>query len=200
MSENARWISYMKSGSARREAIDRNLLKERQKDDAMYEGKEKFVTAAYKRKLEADRKWLDEVRERELKGRSNKSSFLTRMIDSRADEAGDGKVSESTKGAPTTTPSKEAASPSNPSSHTEKALPTEEEDEFDGFIMAPEEDQIKGNVDSDDAGLIMAPRESRRSRSRSRSRSRHHHHHRHHHHCCVFNKHTRVQITFSHRS
>lgn len=28
--------------------INRNLLKERQKDDAMYEGKEKFVTAAYK--------------------------------------------------------------------------------------------------------------------------------------------------------
>ena len=65
--------------------INRNLLKERQKDDAMYEGKEKFVTAAYKRKLEADRKWLDEVRERELKGRSSKSSFLTHMIDSRAD-------------------------------------------------------------------------------------------------------------------
>ena len=64
--------------------INRNLLKERQKDDAMYEGKEKFVTAAYKRKLEADRKWLDEVRERELKGRSSKSSFLTHMIDSRA--------------------------------------------------------------------------------------------------------------------
>ena len=71
--------------------INRNLLKERQKDDAMYEGKEKFVTAAYKRKLEADRKWLDEVRERELKGRSSKSSFLTHMIDSRADETEDGK-------------------------------------------------------------------------------------------------------------
>ena len=45
MSENARWISYMKSGIARRKMINRNLLKERQKDDAMYEGKEKFVTS-----------------------------------------------------------------------------------------------------------------------------------------------------------
>lgn len=195
MSENARWISYMKSGIARRKMINRNLLKERQKDDAMYEGKEKFVTAAYKRKLEADRKWLDEVRERELKGRSSKSSFLTHMIDSRADETEDGKQ-ETTKEAVSV--SKEEATPSSKPALVEKTPQVEEEDEFDGFIMAPEEDQIKGNVDSDDAGLIMAPSEARRSksRSRSRSRSRHHHHRHHHRHFCVFNKYTRVQITF----
>ena len=30
---------------------ERNLLKERQKDDHMFEGKEKFVTSAYKEKV-----------------------------------------------------------------------------------------------------------------------------------------------------
>lgn len=188
----------MKSEIVWREVTDRNLLKERQKDDAMYEGKEKFVTAAYKRKLEADRKWLDEVRERELKGRSSKSSFLTHMIDSRADEAEDGKQESISKEAASVP--KEAASTLNKPSSTEKPPQVEEEDEFDGFIMAPEEDQIKGNVDSDDAGLIMAPSETRRSRSRSRSRSRHHHQHRHHRHSCVFNKQTMLQITVSHQS
>ena len=62
---------------------------------------------------------------------------------------------------------------------------------MDGFILAPEEEQIKGNVEesSDDAGFIMAPKESApRSRSRSRShtrshsRSHRHHHHSHHSH------------------
>lgn len=55
--------------------------------------------------------------------------------------------------------------------------------------MAPPEDQIKGNVSSDDAGFIMEPKENTHShsrhRSRSRSRSRHRHHHRHHHHCYI---------------
>lgn len=34
-------------------------LKERQAEDALYEGKEAFVTAAYRRKLEEDKKWRE---------------------------------------------------------------------------------------------------------------------------------------------
>jgi coiled-coil domain-containing protein 55 len=37
---------------------ERRLLKERQKEDHLYGDKEKFVTAAYKKKLEEDAKWL----------------------------------------------------------------------------------------------------------------------------------------------
>ena len=39
---------------------ERRLLKEREKEDHLYGDKEKFVTAAYRKKLEEDRKWLEE--------------------------------------------------------------------------------------------------------------------------------------------
>lgn len=138
----------------------------------MYAGKEKFITNAYKRKLEADRKWLDDVRKREEQSKNNKSSFLTRLFNSRTGEPQGPVEAPKAEEPPKPTPPQE-----------------EEDDEFDGFIMAPPEDQIQGNVEmssDDDAGFIMAPKEHshrRRSRSRSRSRShhRHHSHHRSHH-------------------
>lgn len=184
-------------------------MKERQKEDALYEGKEKFVTAAYKRKLEADRKWLEEVRERELKGRTSKGTFMSNMFNSRANESGPA-TDESVSGEPSGVSDRDTLTQSKPSNPTQSHVDVEEDgDDFDGFIMAPEEDQIKGNVSADedeeeDAGFIMAPKEDKqprdRSRSRSRSRSRdrhrsrsrsrsrshghsrhHHHSHRHHH-------------------
>lgn len=154
--------------------ISRTLLKERQKDDALYEGKEKFVTAAYKRKLEADRKCLDEVRQREVNSRSSKSSFLAHMIDVQANEE---KSDE--KEVP---PVDNRVSTANESS-VNTTDPQDEEDEFDGFIMAPKEDQIQGNVSDDDAGFITVPKEdTHHHRSRSRSRSHGHSRHRHHYH------------------
>ena len=39
---------------------DRRLLKERQKEDHLYGGKEKFVTNAFKRKQMEQQKWLEE--------------------------------------------------------------------------------------------------------------------------------------------
>ena len=153
--------------------ISRTLLKERQKDDALYEGKEKFVTAAYKRKLEADRKYLDEVRQREVNSRSSKSSFLAHMIDVQVKEE---KPDE--KEVPPVDNSRSAANESSVN-----ATDPQEEDEFDGFIMAPKEDQIQGNVSDDDAGFITAPKEdTHHHRSRSRSRSHGHSRHRHHYH------------------
>lgn len=40
--------------------FERRQLKDRQQEDHLYEGKEKFVTAAYKKKLEEDRKWVEQ--------------------------------------------------------------------------------------------------------------------------------------------
>lgn len=157
--------------------IPRNRIKEREKEDALYEGKEKFITSAYKRKLEADRKYLDEVRRKEMEKKSNKGAFLSNLLASRNNDA----------------PAKPEEEHPSPAPQQQTAVKEEEDDDMDGFILAPEEEQIKGNVEesSDDAGFIMAPKESApRSRSRSRSRSHthshsrshHHHHHSHHSH------------------
>lgn len=40
--------------------FERRLLKERVVEDELYEGKEKFVTGAYRRKLEEDKKWQEQ--------------------------------------------------------------------------------------------------------------------------------------------
>ncbi|KAG0462420.1 hypothetical protein HPP92_020896 [Vanilla planifolia] len=45
---------------------ERKLLKERSKEDHLYEDKEKFVTSAYKKKLAERANWLEEERLREL--------------------------------------------------------------------------------------------------------------------------------------
>lgn len=46
---------------------ERKLLKERSKDDYLYEDKEKFVTSAYKQKIAERTKWLEEERLRGLR-------------------------------------------------------------------------------------------------------------------------------------
>ncbi|CAN4119166.1 unnamed protein product [Withania somnifera] len=46
---------------------ERKIAKERSKDDHLYADKDKFVTAAYKRKLQEQAKWLEEERLRELR-------------------------------------------------------------------------------------------------------------------------------------
>uniref|UniRef100_A0A1J3DSF3 Nuclear speckle splicing regulatory protein 1 n=1 Tax=Noccaea caerulescens TaxID=107243 RepID=A0A1J3DSF3_NOCCA len=46
---------------------ERKLTKEREKDEHLFSGKEKFITGAYKRKLEEQKKWLAEERLRELR-------------------------------------------------------------------------------------------------------------------------------------
>lgn len=193
----------------------RNRIKEREKEDALYAGKEKFITSAYKRKLEADRKWMEEVKKKEL-AKGNKGRFLTNMMNSRADEADEeSKDKDDNHG--------NELDRSQPASNSKVEQPQhhqkqqEEDEEFDGFILAPPEEQIKGNVSEEDsdAGIIRAPEEERerresrsrshkrerhRSRSesrsdRSRSRSRRHTHRRHrHHHSYVFKKQTMTWV------
>ena len=45
----------------------RRLLKDRKTEDHLFGDKDKFVTAAYKRKLEEDQKWLAEEKIREAR-------------------------------------------------------------------------------------------------------------------------------------
>lgn len=47
--------------------IDCRLLRERKAEDHLFGDKDKFVTAAYKKKLEEDKKWLEEEAVREKK-------------------------------------------------------------------------------------------------------------------------------------
>lgn len=44
--------------------FERRQLKEREQEDHLFEDKEKFVTSAYRRKLEEDQKWVDEQKKR----------------------------------------------------------------------------------------------------------------------------------------
>jgi len=39
--------------------FERRLLKERQQEDHLFEGKDKFITSAYRKKLEEDKKWVE---------------------------------------------------------------------------------------------------------------------------------------------
>ncbi|MCL7039044.1 hypothetical protein MKW94_028137 [Papaver nudicaule] len=63
--------TLMAEAKAREQAhelvYERKLAKERSKDDHLYEGKGKFVTSAYKKKLAEQAKWLEEERIREEK-------------------------------------------------------------------------------------------------------------------------------------
>jgi hypothetical protein len=40
------------------------MLKERQQEDHLFEGKDKFITSAYRRKLEEDKKWVEGQKQR----------------------------------------------------------------------------------------------------------------------------------------
>lgn len=39
-------------------------MKERQAEDHLFEGKEKFITSAYRKKLEEDKKWMEMEKKR----------------------------------------------------------------------------------------------------------------------------------------
>lgn len=43
---------------------ERRLLKERQQEDYLFEGKDKFITSAYRKKLEEDKKWVEDQKQR----------------------------------------------------------------------------------------------------------------------------------------
>ena len=59
---------------------ERKLAKEREKDEHLFSDKEKFVTGAYKRKLEEQKKWLAEERLRELREERDDVSSVSLFI------------------------------------------------------------------------------------------------------------------------
>ncbi|KAG7642250.1 hypothetical protein ISN44_As02g021820 [Arabidopsis suecica] len=68
----SRYIQHIMKQAERREkeheiVYERKLAKERAKDEYLYSDKEKFVTGPFKRKLEEQKKWLEEERLRELR-------------------------------------------------------------------------------------------------------------------------------------
>lgn len=60
---------------------ERQLAKERSKEDHLYADKDKFVTAAYKKKLAEQAKWLEEERLRELREEANDVTKKSDMSD-----------------------------------------------------------------------------------------------------------------------
>ncbi|GIL53780.1 hypothetical protein Vafri_9358 [Volvox africanus] len=50
---------------------ERRMMKERQQEDHLYEDKERFVTSAYRKKLEEDKKWQEAERQKELEEQRN---------------------------------------------------------------------------------------------------------------------------------
>lgn len=60
---------------------ERQLAKEREKEDHLYGDKEKFVTGAYKKKLQEQAKWLEEERRRELEEQKHQVGDKSDMSD-----------------------------------------------------------------------------------------------------------------------
>ena len=60
---------------------EQELLKERQQEDHLYGDKEKFVTAAYKKKLAELEKWNEEERLRQLREEAEEVIYCCTFID-----------------------------------------------------------------------------------------------------------------------
>jgi hypothetical protein len=68
----SRYIEILKEKAKEREqyreiVFERKIAKERSQEDHLYADKDKFVTRAYKNKLEEQAKWQEEERLRELR-------------------------------------------------------------------------------------------------------------------------------------
>ncbi|XP_057954857.1 uncharacterized protein LOC131148911 [Malania oleifera] len=82
----SKYIHAMMNKSKERERLneivyERNLAKERSKEDHLYAEKDKFVTSAYKKKLAEQAKWLEEERLRELRDKKDDVTKKSDMSD-----------------------------------------------------------------------------------------------------------------------
>lgn len=59
---------------------EKRLVKERTKEDHLFQDKEKFVTGAYRKKLEEQQKWMEEERLRQLREERDDVSFLKTIM------------------------------------------------------------------------------------------------------------------------
>ncbi|CBK25517.2 uncharacterized protein [Blastocystis hominis] len=140
--KQSKYIAILKQRAEERKRemdiiYEKNRIKEREKEDALYAGKEKFITSAYKRKLEADRKWMEEVRKKEL-AKGNKGRFLANMMNSRADETEETVETVETMGtgeAKGKVESKNEDKAKAALGNAKKEEEVDNDDEFDGFIL-----------------------------------------------------------------
>lgn len=79
--EQSKYIAQLKEKAEQRKReqdiiYERKLQKERSKEDHLFGDKDKFVTSAYRKKLEEQQKWLEEERLRQLREEREDVSFL----------------------------------------------------------------------------------------------------------------------------
>jgi len=72
----SRYIAQLKEQAEHRKReeevrFERRLLKERQQEDHLFEGKDKFITSAYRNKLEEDKKWVEVQKQKEAEEEAN---------------------------------------------------------------------------------------------------------------------------------
>eukprot|EP00878_Enallax_costatus_P018959 GHUV01019986.1.p1 GENE.GHUV01019986.1~~GHUV01019986.1.p1 ORF type:complete len:316 (+),score=157.86 GHUV01019986.1:692-1639(+) len=58
---------------------ERRLLKDRQKEDHMFDNEEKFITSAYRKKLEEDKKWIENQKLKDMEDERNDVTKLGHM-------------------------------------------------------------------------------------------------------------------------
>ena len=97
----SRYIAQLKEAADFRKreqdvTYERRLMKEREKEDELYGDNEKFITSAYRKKLEEDEKWKKEElereqreKEREVHGKSDMTSFYANLMNRNVATGGD---------------------------------------------------------------------------------------------------------------
>ena len=97
----SRYIAQLKEAADFRKreqdvTYERRLMKEREKEDELYGDKEKFITSAYRKKLEEDEKWKKEElereqreKEREVHVKSDMTSFYANLMNRNVATGGD---------------------------------------------------------------------------------------------------------------
>ena len=97
----SRYIAQLKEAADFRKreqdvTYERRLMKEREKEDELYGDNEKFITSAYRKKLEEDEKWKKEElereqreKEREVHGKSDMTSFYANLMKRNVATGGD---------------------------------------------------------------------------------------------------------------
>ncbi|PXF49740.1 Nuclear speckle splicing regulatory protein 1 [Gracilariopsis chorda] len=140
----SRYIGKLVESAERRKAeaqrvIEQRIVKEREREDALFQGKERFVTPAYKRKLEENERLRQvEIQEEEEQpsGR-NVSEFYHKLLQSsvlksKDDDTGDNKgiPKDNEQTAEGTADEQDAQGPSGPILEYKQAQPTSTEEPY----------------------------------------------------------------------
>ena len=151
----SRYIAQLKEAADFRKreqdvTYERRLMKEREKEDELYGDKEKFITSAYRKKLEEDEKWKKEElererreKEREVHGKSDMTSFYANLMNRNVATGGD-----------TATHSRKAPEPKADSDSPGVLLQNEKKEEEKATGVAKENVQRKTEFSREDVGEL----------------------------------------------